>query len=102
MKRRRLMWVGIAVGIAAIILFVAPVVLTPLGQYGRLHSKARKQWKREATATIMTLSADGQMISNEIAILHAEAADKSGDGWIGTNILLMTNGEYLVYSHIDS
>ena len=42
------------------------------------------------------------MITNEIAILHAEAAGESGDGWIGTNVLLMTNGEYLVYSHVDA
>src|SRR6476620_2125948 len=40
------------------------------------------------------------MISNEIAMLHAEAANQSGDGWIGTNVVLMTNGEYLVYSQL--
>jgi len=39
------------------------------------------------------------MISNEIAVLHAEAASRSGDGWVGTNILLMTNGEWFVYEN---
>ncbi len=67
-----------------------------------MYSKPRKQWKEQAIADVMERSGDRQMITNEIAILHAEAADNSADGWIGTNVLLMTNGEYFVYSHVDS
>ena len=31
-----------------------------------------------------------------------EASNQTGDGWIGTNVLLMTNGEYMVYSQLCS
>ena len=96
--RKLVLWSCSGVALLAVGLFVMPAIRGD----PRLHSKARKQWKEQAIADMTERSSDRQMITNEIAILHAEAADKSGDGWIGTNVLLMTNGEYLVYSHVDT
>lgn len=97
MKKKLLIGAGVF-----LLICVAVFVLLPKPEERRLRAPERKQWKEQAIARVSAGSRDRQMISNEIAALHAEVANQSGDGWIGTNLVLMTNGEYLVYSHIDA
>lgn len=81
---------------------VVAFALLPDPQQRRLRAPERKQWKEQALARVNASSRNAQMISNEVAVLHAEAQTQSGDGWIGMSLVLMTNGEHLVYSHIDA
>ena len=85
-----------------LLICVLSLTLLPNPQEKRLRAPERKQWKEQALAQVNAVSRNVQTISNEIAVLHAEAKTQSGDGWIGTNLVLMANGEYLVYSHIDA
>ena len=93
-KKKFLLWVG-----AFLLVCAALFALLPNPEARRLQAPERKQWKEQAIARIGTHSGDLKMISNEIAVLHAEAANQSGDGWIGTNVVLLTNGEWLVYEN---
>jgi hypothetical protein len=94
-KKKLLMGVG-----AFLLVCVVVLALLPNPEERRLRAPERKQWKEQALARIRAVSSDQQVISNEIASLHAEVATQTGDGWKGTNVLLMTNGEYLVYSQL--
>ena len=78
------------------------IILLPVGEQARLHASARKRWKEQAIADVMKRSADGPSVTNELAALRETS--KSGDDrdWIGINALLMVNGEYLIYSDINS
>lgn len=86
------------IAIAAVSLFIVPAVIGD----PRLHSPARKKWKEQAIADIQGLSANRKAITNEIAALRAEATQSTEGWWVGTNVLVMTNGEHLVYSQICS
>jgi hypothetical protein len=91
----------IAMGVFLVICVVV-FALLPNPQERRLRAPERKQWKAQALAQINATSRNAQMVSNEVTVLQAEAGKNSDDGWIGTNVVLMANGEYLVYSHIDA
>jgi hypothetical protein len=97
MKRKWIVWIGIFALIG-----VVTLALLPNPQERRLRAPERKEWKEQALARVNAFSRNTQLISNEVAILHDEAKAEPGDGWIGTNLVLMTNGEYLVYAHIDA
>ena len=97
MKKKLLIVLGLV-----LLLSLALIAVLPSPMQRRLHALERKQWKGQAIARITSGSLNQGMISNEVALLQAEAANHSGDGWIGTNALLMMNGEHLVYSHIDA
>jgi hypothetical protein len=48
---------------------------------------------------IAAQSRDSQILSNELLAVHAAAITQSDDGWVGTSLLLMTNGEWLLYQN---
>lgn len=97
MKRKWLIWLGVVVlmGVVAFALFPNP-------EERRLRAPERKEWKKQALAQVSATSGNTQLISNTITALRAEAEKNPDEGWLGTNLVLMTNGEYLVYSHIDA
>lgn len=97
MKKKLLITLGLV-----LLLSIALIAVLPSPMQRRLRAPERKQWKGQAIARITSGSRNQGMISNEVAVLQAEAANQSEDGWIGTNVLLMTNGEHLIYSHIDA
>lgn len=80
-------------------LAVAVSALLPGGEQARLHSKGRKQWKESALKSILVQGTNSQWITNEIAKLRLEAAQDPEGGWVGTNLLVMTNGEWLLYQN---
>ncbi len=97
MRKKWIVWSG-----AFLVVCVIALTLLPSPKERRLRAPERKQWKEQALTRINAHSRNVQMISNEVAVLHAEAQTGSGDGWIGTNLVLMTNGEHLLYAHIDA
>lgn len=98
MKAKRLVWI---VG-AIILLIVVATFIRPATEESRLQSKARKQWKDRAIADITRRASATQSLTNEIIALRAESARGDEDWWIGTNVLLMADGKYLIYSDINS
>ena len=84
------------------LLAVFGLVLMSNPMHRRLHAAARKQWKEQAITRLAAYSQDTQALSNEIAVVRARPSEDMHDDWIGTNVLLFTNGEHFVYAHIDS
>jgi len=96
--RKLVLWVGSVIVLVIVILFATPAMMGD----SRLHSKARKEWKEKAIVDIKDRRRVGQAITNEIAALRAESTRTDEGWWVGTNVLVMTNGEHLVYSQVCS
>ncbi len=95
MKMKRIIWVG---GTLVLLLLIAFTVLSVNGErMFRLRSSARKQWKAKALGEIVERIKDTRGLSNELTHLRAEMGTDVESGWIGTNLLVMTNGEWLLY-----
>jgi hypothetical protein len=74
------------------------VVLAFLPNEGRrLRSTKRKQWKEQSLAELRGQLGNSKGLSNELARLRAAAQDDSERGWVGTNLLVMANGEWLAF-----
>ncbi len=63
----------------------------------RLRSPERKQWKEQSLAALRVQWNDSASLSNELARVRAISRANSEHGWVGTNLLLMANGEWLAY-----
>jgi len=98
MKAARLVWIGVATGL----ILVAIIFLWPGGEDARLQSKARKKWGDQAIADISRRVSNPLALTNEMAALRAASVQAAEDWWIGTNILLMGDGKYLVYADINA
>lgn len=61
----------------------------------------RHQWKEEAISKIAHLSSDKTWISNEVSFIKGADAGPGqlmlAKGWLSNNMVLMRNGEWLVY-----
>ena len=67
----------------------------------RLSSKGRKEWKEKAIAGIVQRTSDGAGIIKEIETLKTNSSEESEwDRWISKDLILMTNGEWVVYRSI--
>jgi len=72
-----------------------------LSQRGdRLHAKARKDWKDQAIIEIARRAADTNWLAIETGTLKKGAAQKDADegAWLTDHLILMTNGEWIVYA----
>jgi hypothetical protein len=96
-KRKLLIGAG-----AFIFVCVVVLALLPNPENRRLHARARIKWKDQAIVDVMTRSNDRQSITNELAALWQESKHSDEGWWVGTNVLTMTNGEFLVYSDINA
>lgn len=104
-KRRRLLALGITAAViwaAALVLFVALL---------RYPDRVRNRWKANAISTINRLAKDTNWVTGETARLTAQAPqvdeygnkpwpDESGEGWISEHLILMRNGDWMVYDSI--
>ena len=99
MSSKKKLLIGIGVFLFVCVITFA---LLPNPQERRLRAPERRQWKEQALAQVNATSRNAHTISNEVTALQAEAGKNSDDDWIGTNVLLMANGDYLVYLHIDA
>lgn len=67
---------------------------------------ARKAWKEKAIPEITRRSGDREWVTNEIALLLSQDAGENGrviaQGWLTDCMILMGNGEWLIYkSHCN-
>lgn len=93
---------AIVIGVALLGVTVLVAAILPHGEQTRLHASARIKWKKQAIMDVMKRSADRQLITSELAALRDESTHTTEGWWVGTNALLMTNGEYLVFSDINA
>ena len=59
---------------------------------------ARTHWKDQSLARLSQLSVTNEEIRQELVSLKSTASDKYDNNWAGDNVLLMTNGEYILYA----
>jgi hypothetical protein len=64
----------------------------------RKHERARSEWKTRALLQLATLSITNKEISDDLAMLKADATPNFNWGWATDKVLRMTNGEYLIYA----
>ena len=93
MKRKLI--IGLVLGVVVIVV----IALIPSPMQRRLHSPERKRWKDQAISQIAATTRDLHTFSNELATLSANSTAEPEDGWIGTNLIVMTNGEWLLYQN---
>jgi len=85
-------------GAAALAVLILVVALP------RYRDRVRNRWKADAISEINRLAADPKWVAAEIAGLTAQAPkdDGSGEGWISDDLILMANGDWMVYKNICS
>jgi hypothetical protein len=67
----------------------------------RLSTKARKEWKEKAIAEISQVTSDNARLLKEIETLKTNSSEESEwDRWISKDLILMTNGEWVVCRNI--
>ena len=86
---------------AAAFLCVAAFGLAVLVGGERLSSRARKEWKEKAIAEIAQRTSDPARVLREIDSLKTKpSVDTEWAKWISEDLILMTNGEWMVYRNI--
>ena len=91
----------LAIAGAGMLLCTVATGLLILGGGPRLDSKARKQWKEKAIGAIAQRSSNPAWLQKEIDSLRTKAStDREWDKWISEDLILMTNGEWMVYRNI--
>ncbi len=67
-----------------------------------LRSPARKAWKEQAIFYISGRGADRTWLTNELSGLNKRAAGGSSDSdaWLAANLLVMTNGEWMIFTNM--
>ena len=89
------------VGAAALLIIVAAGLLAVLGGPPRLDSKTRRQWKDKAIGEIAEKLRNPAWLTNEMQSLRAKpSADSEWDNWISSDLILMTNGDWVVYRNV--
>jgi hypothetical protein len=66
----------------------------------RRHASARKEWKSKAIPEIATKFGDSNWLASETRTLNAKGVAGTSDSgnWISDHLLLMKNGEWIVYA----
>jgi len=95
--KAKLKWLLLA-GVLGLALLAFAFLRDPM--HGRLHAKARKQWKDAAIANIERRVADVASLERELATIKAglEANGSDADGWFNKNTLLLKNGDWIAYA----
>lgn len=60
--------------------------------------RQRTRWKDQTLARLSQLSVTNEEIRQELSGLKSTSSDKFDNNWAGDNVLLMTNGEYILYA----
>jgi hypothetical protein len=84
--------------LAVVLLLLVGVVL---GLRWLLSSqRLRRNWKNEAVAEVARLSADGAWISEQTAAVKKQTAEMPHqNAWVGSQIVVMGNGEWVVFKN---
>jgi hypothetical protein len=66
----------------------------------RLHSKARKDWKNNATVEIAHRASDTNWLASEMEMLRKQVIRDRSDSsaWFSDHLILLTNGEWIVFA----
>ena len=90
-------WVLLA---TVLVLAAASVFVLKLGREDRLRASARREWKENAIPKVAHRITETVWITNQIATLTARIAAHPDDAfnWIGDEMLVMKNGDWIVYS----
>ena len=66
----------------------------------RYTNKHRRRWKDEAIAEVDRLAGDADWLASETAKLKSDPPedDGSGQGWLSDHLILMKNGDWVVYA----
>jgi hypothetical protein len=85
----------------ALLVVMAAGWLALSGGPPRLNSKARRQWKDDAIRQISEKFSDRAWLTNEIQSLRSKpATDSEWENWISSDLILMTNGDWVVYRNV--
>ena len=95
-RTKRRIWA--AAVLAIVILVVAVGFVWSLSD--PLHSSARRQWASDAIATINSRVVDKVWIESELAKLKRTAASQPWGGWVGDELLVAQNGEWIVCENL--
>jgi hypothetical protein len=93
-KRALLLSLAIITLSAAYLAFRSRNTLDPL------HAPARIQWKDHAISLIQQRAADRQWLAAQTAQLQARSATRPYANWIGDEVLLMKNGDWIICQNI--
>ena len=63
------------------------------------YERVRADWKTGAVARLASLSITNEKVSLELETLKASRAAAANQEWASDRILLMTNGEYVIYEY---
>ena len=98
-KKKRVI---VAAGILAVLVMGGVFIAKNTDPDG-LKAKPRREWKDGALAEITRRSNDSVWIASEIAMLKARPIkeEMDSDGWLSPHLILMTNGEWIVYANIS-
>ena len=87
---------------AAAILVVAVVsyAFISLPSADRRYAKPRKEWQDNAIPSVQRKAGDSAWITTQVAALNTTiaAGRNSNRDWIGDELLLMENGDWIVYA----
>jgi hypothetical protein len=97
-KKKRVI---IAAGILTVLVMAGVFVAKCTDPYG-LQGTPRREWKDRALTKITRRSNDSTWLASEIATLKAKATkdQTDSDGWLSPHLILMTNGEWIVYANV--
>jgi len=86
---------GVTAGVIAVAVMILVVTLP------RYRDSVRNQWKVDTIAAINRLASDTNSVAAAITSLAAQTP-KGGtdDGWISDHLILMANGDWIVYDNI--
>jgi cell division protein FtsB len=88
------------IGALFIVLLIIAAALAGFWQFMKQREhQARAQWKGQALARLAELSITNEEILRELDDLKGGPTPSLDFGWTHENVLLMTNGEYIVYAH---
>ncbi len=91
----------LAIAGGATLLCVVAVGLVGFAGGQQLNSKARKEWKGKAISEITQRASNAASFAKEIDLLKTKpSVESEWDRWISEDLILMTNGEWMVYRNI--
>jgi hypothetical protein len=79
----------------------AYLTLRPRPTQDLLHAPARIQWKDHAISLIQQRAAGRQWLAAQTAQLQARSATRPYANWIGDEVLLMKNGDWIIYQSLS-
>jgi len=87
----------IALGCLLTPILVAIALAVTLTACYQTKARGRAEWMRTALPRLAALSVTNDEISTELRELRTAIRDPERPAWTGDHVVLMTNGEYLIY-----